>query len=84
MWWDENMKIKHKPLNEKDYRAILVFAKNNMKIQATADELGRHYNAVSVRMQKIKDITGLDPRIFYDLIKLVDIANSRMDGDGNA
>ena len=85
MWWDENIiGVQHKPLSEKDFRVILLFAKNNMKVQATADELGRNYDTIAWRLAKIKAVSGLDPRNFYDLIKLVDIANSRMDGDGNA
>lgn len=80
-WLDDDKPIKRKPLNEKDYRMILLFAKNNMKIQATADEMGRHYNAVAWRIEKTKEVTGLDPRNFYDLIKLVDMANSRLGGN---
>lgn len=84
MWWDETRTIQRKPLNEKDFRMILAFAKNNMKIQDTAYELERHYNAVAWRIARIKDITGLDPRNFYDLIELVDMANGRLEGEKDA
>ena len=80
MWWEEKP-IKHRPLNDKDYRMILMFAKNNMKVQATADEWGRNYNTVAYRISKIKETTGLDPHEFYDLIKLVSMANSKLYGE---
>ena len=82
MWWDENIiGVQHKPLNEKDFRTILAFAENNMKLQATADAMQRHYNALAWRIARINAITGLDPRNFYDLIKLVDMANNRLGGN---
>lgn len=85
MWWDDNfIAINPRPLNEKDFHTILAFARNNMKVQATADELGKRRDTVGYRIVRIKAITGLDPRNFYDLIKLVDMANSRLDGDVNA
>lgn len=82
MWWDENIiGVKHKPMNEKDCQVILAFAENNMKLQATANALGRNYDTVAWRIARINAITGLDPRNFYDLIKLVDMANNRLGGN---
>lgn len=75
-----DMNVRHKPMNERDWNTILLFAKNGMKLQATADELGRSCNTMAWRIARIKAITGLDPRNFYDLIKLVDMANSRLEG----
>ena len=81
MYWDYNIiGVNHQPLNEKDFRTILAFARNNMKVQATADELGRNYDTIAWRIARINAITGLDPRNFYDLIKLVGMANSRLEG----
>lgn len=82
MWWDDNMiTVNHRPLNEKDFHTILAFARNNMKFQATADELGKRRDTVGYRIARINVITGLDPRNFYDLIKLVDMANNGLGGN---
>ena len=80
MWWDEKSKIKRKPLTAKDLYTLHVFAMNDMKIQATADALGHHYNTVSLRLQRIKDVTGFDPRKFYDLNVLLGITGDKMEG----
>lgn len=68
--------VKHKPLNEMDFRLILALAENNMKATETAYALDRHRNCVMYRIDKIKRITGLDPLNFYDLHKLVEMVNT--------
>ncbi len=61
-------------LSEKDKRIILALADNNMKWKITAYALGMHWNSVWYRLGKIYDQTDLDPRNFYDLQKLVEMA----------
>lgn len=63
-----------KRLNESDFRTILAFAENSMRMPETARSLFVHYNTVKWRISKIKEITGLDPQNFYDLCKLVKMA----------
>ena len=76
----ENAKpINHFPLNDQDYRVILLLAENNMKATETAYALKVHRNTVCWRIKKIKDITGLDPMNFYDLYALVLMAKARED-----
>lgn len=61
-------------MNEKDKLIILALAENNMRAKVAAKQLGLHYNVVYYRMGRIWDKTGLDPRNFYDLHKLVERA----------
>lgn len=54
---------------------ILAFAKANMQISATARNAYRHYNTIVYQIGVIKERTGLDPRNFFDLVKLVQLAS---------
>ena len=67
-------------LKEKDKRIILALADNGMKWKTAAKSLGMHWNTVRYRLGMIYDRTGLDPRNFYDLHKLVQMVK---DGDTN-
>lgn len=62
-------------LKEKDKKIVLALAENDMRAKSAARQLGMHWNGVYYRMNRIYDQTGLDPRNFYDLQKLVEIAN---------
>ena len=61
-------------LKDKDKRLILAMADNGMKWRAAAREIGMHRNSAAYRLDKIFDNTGLDPRNFYDLHELVQMA----------
>ena len=63
----------HMPIDDRDYDVILGLAATRMQIEATADMVYFHPRSVSYRIKKIKDVTGLNPLDFYDLIKLVDM-----------
>ena len=58
-------------LREKDIQTLLTFAKNNMRYKPSAAELGCHFETVSRRLDSIYRRTLLNPKNFYDLIKLV-------------
>ncbi len=58
-------------LNENEIETVLAFAEHDMTVQRTAKEGFLHYNTVLYRLSRVKDKTGLDPRNFYDLVKLV-------------
>lgn len=70
-------------LDNRDYQVILSLARNNMKTTEVAYDLCVHRGTILYRIEKIKKITGLDAMVFYDLVKLVDIANEKMKGDSN-
>ena len=56
-----------------DKNIILGFAKNDMTIGRTAVDLCYHRQSIEYHLTRIKRETGLDPRKFYDLVKLLDI-----------
>lgn len=59
-------------LSEIKREVILAFAECNMRVRETARKMFKHRNTVVYHLQQIKEITGLDPYNFYDLIKLVE------------
>ena len=59
---------------------VLAYAKNNMNACKTAREVHYHHNNVKYHLSKIHDKYGLDPRVFYDLVKLVEIAGGANNG----
>ena len=75
--------VRHFPLNEMDFRVILTLAKYSMRATETAYELGKHRNGILYRVEKIKRITGLDPMVFYDLCKLVEMAKKEIGDDSH-
>ena len=70
-------------LDGRDYRIILAFADSGMNIAETAFVVYMNRGTVIYHMEKIKRITGLDPRNFYDLYKLVSMVKGVVD-DGQA
>ena len=58
-------------LREKDIQTLLTFAKNNMRFKPSAAELGCNFETVSRRLDSIYRRTLLNPKDFYDLVKLV-------------
>lgn len=60
-------------LKEQDKKIILALADNSMQVKPTARQLYLHWNTVYYRIDRIWDETGLNPRNFYDLNKLVEM-----------
>jgi carbohydrate diacid regulator len=58
-------------LDDRKRAIILEMAEQNMNTAAVARKMYFHRNAAVYHFDKIQDITGLDPRNFYDLVKLV-------------
>lgn len=54
-----------------DYRIILALAENDMKVSLAAEKLSYCDGTLYYHMNKIKRLTGLDPKKFYDLVKLL-------------
>ena len=65
---------KYKQLNDKDYEFILALADNGMKWKVAAISIDMHRSSAAYRLEKIYNITGLDPRNFFDLYKLVEMS----------
>lgn len=58
-------------LTEKDIEIIFAYAENNMRTTETAYQIYVHRNTVEYHLDKVKRKTGLDPKKFYDLVKLI-------------
>lgn len=69
-------------LTDLDIQTILVFAKNNMNVSKTAQELFFHCNTIRYHLEKVERVTGLNPFKFYDLVELVFMANKAGVTDG--
>ena len=52
---------------------LISFIRNNCNISLTASELHIHRNTLQYRLNKIRDITGNDPKQILDLFKLISI-----------
>ena len=59
--------------------SLMAYANANMKIYVAAKESYRDKATVKYHLEQVKQKTGLDPRNFYDLVKLVEM----LGGDGN-
>ncbi len=57
-------------LNEELEETLRVFLENNLNIKITSDDMHIHRNTLLYRLDKIKELWGLDPRNFNDAIKL--------------
>lgn len=62
-------------LTNVDYQVILELANNNMNIAGTARAMSTSSYIIACYINKIKNMTGLDAKNFYDLIKLVEMVN---------
>lgn len=58
-------------MTEQEAEIILAFARNNMRLNHTAQALHYHVSNVRYHFEKIEKKTGLNPRSFYDLLKLL-------------
>jgi carbohydrate diacid regulator len=67
-------------LTEDEVETLLAYAENDMTILRTAKEGFLHYNTVKYRLNRVKEKTGLDPHKFYDLMKLVQMAEKENGG----
>lgn len=62
-------------LTDAERETILAYAKCDMNVSATSEAVFTSRNAVDYRLQRIKEKIGLDPKCFYDLVKLVDMCH---------
>ena len=62
-------------LTDVDWNVIVGYAGNDMNISKTADNLFMHRNNVDYHLMKVYRLTGLDPKKFSDLIKLLYLFN---------
>ena len=62
-------------MNERRKAIILTYAECNMNVRETARRMNYSWNAIYYQLQQIREKTGLDPCVFYDLVKLLGCIN---------
>lgn len=62
-----------------DAEFILAMAENGLRVYRTAKTIPMSENAAGYHVRKIIMETGMDPRDFYDMIKLLPIARGILD-----
>lgn len=60
-------------MNEVEKEIVIAFAKCNMNLSETARLVHMHRNSIVYQLEKIQKKTGLQPKRFFDLIKLVEM-----------
>ncbi len=60
-------------MTETNKEVVLAYAENNMNAVQTAKNAHFHLNTVNRNLDKVLERTGLNPRVFYDLVELVRI-----------
>lgn len=63
-------------MTQQEKEIVLTFADSDMKLYTAANRMHYNRNTVKYHMGKIKQETGLEPRRFWDLVKLVQMAES--------
>lgn len=58
-------------MNETDKEILIAFAECNMNVCETARVLVYHRNTVDYHLKRIEEKTGLNPKCFFDLVKLL-------------
>lgn len=69
-------------MTESDAQIIVALAENGMRPKATADALHYCPSSMNYRLQKIRERTGLNPRGFFDLLELLQIAKEVLEEKG--
>ena len=70
---NEHYEILQLFLSDVQKETIKAFAECDMNASKTAEHMYMHRNAVIYNLNEIKRKTGLEPRKFYDLIKLLEM-----------
>lgn len=68
------MKPKQTGMNGNQARIIVAMAENNLRPQRVAKAL--HYSRTNVdyHVQRVRELTGKDPRDFFDMCELLPVA----------
>ena len=61
-------------MTEREKEIVLALARNDMNTSKTAKDLHFHRNNMTYHIGRIVEKYGLDPRKFYDLIQLIEVA----------
>lgn len=64
-------------MEDRDKKLLKTYAENNMSMKKIGNAVYLHYNSIRYRFRLIQRETGLDPRNFYDLEKLLAIIDTQ-------
>lgn len=64
-------------LSDREKEIVLMLARCNMNVLETSRKLYMRRHNVAYRLERIEQSTGLDPKNFYDLVKLVEAASGQ-------
>lgn len=62
-------------MNALEKEIVLAFAKCDMNLSETARKRYMHRNSIVYQLEKVEKKTGLQPKRFFDLIKLVKLCD---------
>ena len=68
--FNSNISEKRKELKPVFWETLEVFFEYNMNITNTAKAIFVHRNTLIYRLEKVKQVTGLDPRKFNEALQL--------------
>lgn len=64
-------------LTDLDWEVVMVYAENDMNAWQTARQLCLSSGGVAYHLDKVRDATGYDPRVFFDLADLMRITEAK-------
>jgi carbohydrate diacid regulator len=64
-----------------DAKMIVAFARCNMKIKVAANTIFYNKNSLTYHFNRVRRETGLNPRNFFDLVELYEIARGILTDD---
>lgn len=65
-----------KKLTIMDWHVVRAYADCNMNASAAARVVHMHINNVEYHLEKVKRLTGLNPKCFYDLVELMRVGEN--------
>lgn len=66
-----------KMLNELQKSVVIAYASNGMRVESVANQMHYHRNTIVYHLETITKKTGYDPRNFFNLIKLYEMATGK-------
>lgn len=66
-------KIESQMLDTKQRCIVWALCRNDLKVKPAAGELFYGNTSLTYQIEKIKEKTGLDPRKFYDAVRLLEM-----------
>lgn len=64
-------------MEDRDKKLLKAYAAHNMNVRETGGAVYLHYNSIRYRFRLIQRETGLNPRNFYDLEKLLEMISTQ-------